>query len=209
MHTKLERLIQILFLITIVGYFFYEFPYDIEILLGLSLMMSINLLINGIRFRLRRNKLIELGQVERFQNTFLHVVYVIIVVGTIVFLFSKLNHWKVIPERKSSLSSSFAIIVLLPQLIRFILGVTCREMGEYLYITDHGLLKSMSIKESQTWKEFTSYYFIQDQNLLRLRKNKQFKQPKFLFISYHDEYFKEHEVYILSILDKNLKNEYE
>lgn len=209
MHTKLERLIQILFLITIVGYFFYEFPYDIEILLGLSLMMSINLLINGIRFRLRRNKLIELGQVERFQNTFLQVVYVIIVVITIVFLFSKLNHWKVIPERKLSLSSSFAIIVLLPQLIRFILGVTCREMGEYLYITDNGLLKSMSIKESQTWKEFTSYYFIQDQNLLRLRKNKQFKQPKFLFISYHDEYFKEHEIHILSILDKNLKNEYE
>jgi hypothetical protein len=152
--------------------------------------------------------LIELGEREHFHNQFLGAVYFILIIGAYVFLMKKLDEWNVLPERESPVVSSFSVIVFLPQLIRFLLGVAFKEVKDYLYITDQGILASMHTTESFIWNDFQSYRILHDQKLLRFRKKKPSKKSKFLFVSYHDEYFKEHQAHILSILDKNLKSEH-
>jgi hypothetical protein len=165
------------------------------------------MLINGIRFRIRRNRLIELGEQEHFHNEILGVVYSILIIGGIILLGLLLSEWELLPKRDREADSYLTVIVFIPHVIRFLLGVAFKEVKDYLYITDHGILKSMNMNEIYQWNQFRSYKILHDQNLLRLRKSKESKKPKYLFITYHDEYFKEHEAYILSILDKNLKSE--
>lgn len=199
---------QIALFLVGIAYLFVDIPYAIEILWLCSIVLSLNVLVSSIRFRIRRNHLIELGELERFHHGFVGFIVLIVIIALFGYFGPKISGLDIFPVREEKINPSFMTITLLPQLVRFVVGIAFKEMGDYLYITNRGILFSMNTKENFIWDDFTSYKILPDMQLLRFRKKKEPKE-KFFFVSYHEDYFKEHREEILSILDKNLKSEHE
>lgn len=205
MGLTVKRYFATFFIISVLLYFFIEYPYDIEIIFIISCIISIDILIKSIRFRIRRNNLIELGEQERFYGSWIGTLLFIAIIIALIFGIPKLEELGVLPEREERFHENFTFIVLMPQIIQFIIGIAFREMGQYMYVTEKGIIESMEVHESYLWEDFQSYGVLSDMKLIRFKK----KNDKFLFIAYHEEHFNKHREHILTILGENLKREVE
>lgn len=182
-----------------------EYKYDFEILFSFSILYSLTILIESIRYRIRRDELIELGEEEHFHKKYIG--YLISIAFVVFIYLSMTNEWLKGWLGEVSIfrdfHDAFYLVVLIPQLIEFSIGFLFKEMGVFMYATKKGILYSMNTQEKYQWEDFNSYKIISDQKLLRFEK----KNLKYLFISYEEKYFNKYREEILTILDKKLTRE--
>ena len=201
MNLPVKRILGIIFGISVFAYMLIEYKYDIEVLTFFSFLYTFIILINSIKYLKRRKKLIELGELERFHRNYIEPIALIIFVLTLFFVLPRISEWMNIKILRSNFNENFVILVFLPQLIQFFVGIFSKEMGTYFYITEKGIISSMEVKETYFWEDFINYKLLEDQNLLSFKK----KKGKNLFISYHKEYFEKNRNEILNTLDNKLK----
>ena len=207
-NSKNLNYVQVPLVILTLVYLFVEIPYAIVFLwIGYGLV-SLNVFMNGVRFKAKRNDLIELGRQENFNGGLLAVLIFFIVIAISVYLGTQIAKWDALPVREEEISPYFIIIIALPKFTQFVLRVVFKGFTEYLYLTDKGLLFNMNIKEHYTWKDFQSYAMLPDLKLIRFRKEKGSKSS-FFFVSYDMDDFGKNKGHILRVLDKNLKREIE
>lgn len=203
MKDSLKRKLAYIFIALIVLYPFIGYKYDFQIIFSFSVLYSLAILIDSIRYRIRRDNLIELGEEEHFHKKYISYLFLILFVLFIFFGVTRIEEFDIFPQMRKDYNINFSIIIFLPQLIQFILGIAFKEMGVFMYATKKGILYSMNTQEKYQWEDFNSYKIISDQKLLRFEK----KNLKYLFISYEEKYFNKYREEILTILDKKLTRE--
>jgi len=206
--SKNLKYFQIPLVILTLAYMLVEIPYVVIFLwLGFGLI-SLNILINCIQFKSKRNDLIKLGLQENFNGGLLLGLILFFAVAVFVFFGTKMIQWDFFPVREKDLNPYFVMIIALPQLTQFVLRVLFKGFVEFVYITDQGILFNMNSSEHYLWKDFDSYALLPDLKLIRFRKEKDAKSD-FFFVSYEEEHLNQHKEQILTILDENLKREIE
>ena len=200
--------IQIPLSIVTLTYLFFQIPFVLEFLIVAYSILSIGILVNGFRFKAKRDALLQLGIQENFNGSLLGGLILFFAVAVLVFFGTKLVQWDVFPTRASELSPYFVTIIAIPQLMQFLIRILFNGFVEYVYLTDNGVLFNMNATEHYLWKDFDSYAMLPDLKLIRFRKIKEDK-PDFFFVAYEDKHLNEHKEQILAILDKNLQREIE
>ncbi|WP_431164594.1 hypothetical protein [Tenacibaculum halocynthiae] len=193
-----KRMLGIIFAILSLLYIVIEYKYDYEILVFFSLSYSFFILVDSVRYLLKRKDLVEIGELEFFNKKYVDFVYLLLLIFFIFFLLPKVLEFLKFKGLRNDFN--FTLIIFAPQLLQFIIGVFSKEVGTFLYITERGLLSSMDTRESYFWDDFINYKIINDQKLFRFEK----KNNKYLFISYDEKYFENNKKEILGIIKQNL-----
>jgi hypothetical protein len=153
-----------------------------------------------------RNKFLEIGILELFHYPYIANVILIAFVLLSGYFGQDISDLR--PQERMETANTFYIwVILLPNVVQFFMMIIFKEIPTYIYLTNRGILTSMNAKEYLAWKDLSSYKVLSNLTLLRFRKKEPSKRSQFFFVTYDKDHFKKQEQEILSILDKNLKNE--
>lgn len=184
------------------SYFFVEFPYQVEMIIFFAVLLSIIVLINGIRFGKKEKDSIELGEKYDFRKTILFrfgFPLLLLLFITSIISISDAGWFPEGIQREKELWV-IPILILIPSIIEGLMAMYFWEMKKRYYATEEGLLISMNADETYKWHDFVGYRLEETENQIQFKK----KNLKYLRIEYDQEYFHQYKTEITSFLDTKL-----
>jgi len=200
--SKIANYLKVLLIVLIFSYFFIEFDQQEELMIGLTIVATVIVLIDGLRFRKKEKDSIELGEKYDFRQSSLFRFGFPIAIFVFFYIFIESVHYDWFPEgiERTTTNPFITLLILIPQTLEHIIALTTSGSKTLYYATQEGLLRSIQGDEIKKWNDFYGYSIDEGENLIKFKM----KNLKYFSIQYDKEYFHDYKKEIISFLDSKL-----